>query len=341
MSTFQQLTNELNGWIKALPPSLCEININRAIKSILDSSDWSYLLTDGYITIPAKINTGTLDLTFGSAIVNISSDLKTILDNIESNIANVRIKGRQLRITSPDIKQARVIYTIFNYDSANSKLTLDQPYLGTTNTTASFEIFKSIINPFDDIISDGAYQLSIRSIDYVADIIDTRRLYLDYLVDEKDPDRRIQGNSWALSPFKYNSSGVQLYEFYPANTVNRDRVYRIKFYREAKENELVNDTDTLPKPLDSELVLLKARLISYEWCEANKGTKSELQKTNWINLIAMLSNVNNPNGYIELLDKAKLKDEELMPKAFIGDMYSNLPYYSLPHDMRDTLVFSF
>jgi hypothetical protein len=335
---FKTLYSELHGLLKPLPPSLCKILINQALKSIYDESDWSFLLKNGYLVIPGLITTGTISVTNGSNQVIISASLKTILDSIESDLTKPRVEGRQLRITSPDTIGARVIYTITDYDSANSILTLSEPYFGQINANASFKIFKSIIKSYD-ILLNGEPVTDFKNIDYIADIKEQRKLHLDYLIDSVDHDRRNSGTPFAFSSYNIDSSGNPQFELYPHYTTTVDRVYRVKYYAEGIE--LVNDTDTVPRPLNKALILTRAKLGAYEYADANKGIKPEFSKTNWSNLRAMALSDRSPDGYEFLLQQALRQDEELTPRAYIGDIYSDLPYFRLPKDMRDTLVINF
>jgi hypothetical protein len=335
---FKTLYSELNGLLKPLPISLCKILINEALTNIYNESDWSFLLKNGYLTIPGLITTGTISVTNGSNQVTISSGLKTVLDAIEIDITKPRVVGRQIRITSPDVIGSRVIYTIDDYRSDTSTITLSEPYFGTTNTTTNFKIFKTLITPYD-ILLNGNPVTDFKSFEYVADIKEQRKLNLDYLVDQHDHDRRNTGTPFALVPYPPDSSNNPQFELYPQYTSTTDRVYRVKYYAEGIE--LVNDLDTIPRPLNRSLVMAAAKLQAFEYADANRGIKPEFSKTNWSNLRAMGLSDRSPNGYEYLLQQALRQDEELIPRSFIGDIYSDLPYFRLPSDLRDTLVINF
>lgn len=338
-STFKHLVRELNGWVKPLPPSFCKILINKALESIYDEHDWSSLIVkDAYIIIPKAITTGLVSVNKFSNIITINTDLKTILDDIENDINQPRVVGRQIRVKGPDSVQARLLYNIINYDSINSQLTIDPIYLGDDVVSTQFEIVKSRIKPANDVIYNGLPLLDFKSFDYVGDLRNRRKLHLDYNIDEKDPDRNNTGTPFAISPYGVDSSGNLIFEFYPYDKYGSDKIYKVRAYR--KGVLLVNDSDTIPQPFPDELILVKARIKAYEWCDANKSTKEELQKTNWQNLIAVLNSPNNTEGYPTLLEKAKLRDEEMFPRAYIGNMDDD-DCFILPHDKRDTLVLNF
>jgi len=339
-TTFKHLVRELNGWVKPLPPSLCETLINDALQEIYDEHDWACLLIkNAYIIIPKAITTGLVSVNKFSNIITINSDLKTILDTIEADINQPRVKDRQIRIKGPDSVQARILYNITDYDSANSQLTIDPIYLGDSVVNGQFEIVKALIKPTNDVIYNGAPLIDFKSFDYIGDLRNRRRLYLDYNIDEHDPDRNSTGTPFALSPYGSDSSGNLIFEFYPYDKYGSDKVYKARVYR--KGQLLTNDDDTLSEPFNKSLVLVKARIKAYEWCEVNKSTKEELQKTNWNNLVAGLNSPVNTEGYPMLLDKAKLRDEEMFPRAYIGNMDDNWDYFRLPHDKIDTLVLNF
>jgi hypothetical protein len=336
-TTFKHLVRELNGWVKPLPPSLCPKLINKALQAIYDEYDWACLIVrDGYLIIPKAITTGLVSVNFGSNIVTPDDNLQAILDSIEDNLANPRITGRQLRIRGTTSNT--VVYNIVDYSSSLAQITIDPPFLGESILNyPSFEIVKSIISPYD-IQVNGIPVTDFKSFEVVADLRNQRNLHLDYLIDQYDPDRRNIGTPFALSPYTSDSNGNLRFEFYPYDKTSVDKIYRIKFYRSGIT--LINDNDTLSQPINEDLVLAKARIKAYEWCDANKSTKPELQKTNWQNLIAILSSESNTEGYKYLLQQAIRKDEELFPRALIDDG-SSYNYFRLPHDMRDTLIISF
>jgi hypothetical protein len=338
-SNFKHLVRELNGWVKPLPSSLCPSLINKALESIYDEHDWACLLIkNGYIIIPKAITTGLISVSKFSNIITINAALKTLLDIIEADINQPRVVGRQIRIKAPDSVQARILYNITNYDSINSQLTIDPIYMGDDVVNGSFEIVKALIKPVNDILYNGAPITDFKSFDYIGDLRNRRRLYLDYNIDEHDPDRNNTGTPFALSPYGNDSSGNLIFELYPYDKYGSDKIYKVRLYR--KGSLLVNDTDIPPQPFTDDLILVKARIKAYEWCEVNKSTKEELQKTNWNNLVAGLNSPANTEGYPELLEKAKRRDEEMFPRAYIGNM-DDYNYFGLPHDMRDTLVLNF
>jgi hypothetical protein len=342
LTTFKDLYSELNGLLKSLSISFCKKIVNNALQSIYDESDWSFLLKHGYIIIPSSIKSYNVGVVKYSNEITVHPDLKVILDDIEADINQPRIVNRQIRITSRDNINARIIYNINEYDSANSKLIIDNPYLGETNPNAQYVIFKSLIRP-NDIVSGSLEVTSdnFKSFLYIADLKNQRKLHLDYDIDEHNIDRFPSGNSFALSSYRLNDLDEELYELYPHQNLNTDLVYRVKFY--INESELINDSDKLPKVLSKNLVLTKAKILLYEYADSNKNNEAltELKGINFQNLIALQVTPANPFNYERLLVDALLKDEELLPKALIDDIYYKWPFYSLPHDRRDTLLINF
>lgn len=345
-STFKHLVRELNGWVKALPPSLCKKLVNDALESIYDEHDWACLIgKNGYIIIPKTITNsnsdgGLVSVNKFSNIITINTELKTILDAIESDINQPRVVNRQIRIKAPDSVQARILYNITNYDSINSQLTIDPIFLGDDVVNGQFEIVKALIKPADDLIYNGTpIGTDFKSFDWVSDLRNRRTLHLDYRIDEHDPDRNSTGTPFALSIYGTDSSGNLIFEFYPYDKFGADTIYKVRFYR--KGVLLINDNDKLPEPFTDSLVLVKARIKAYEYCDVNKSTKDELKGINWSNKIAELNSPANTEGYPELLAKAIKRDEEMFPRAYIGNMDDRFDYFRLPHDRRDTLVLNF
>ena len=71
--------------------------------------------------------------------------------------------------------------------------------------------------------------------------------------------------------------GYMLFELYPQPLIALP--YATYYVRRGPL--LVKPTDTVPWPLDEEIVLHRGKMLMYEWAEANQGRYPELQKTDW------------------------------------------------------------
>lgn len=344
--TFSDLYNFLIGWIKVMPVTLAEQTINQAIETIYGAKEWSFLDAEDYIIAPARITTGTVNVTRFLDTVVVSADLKTILDAIDTG-NDVPINGRQLRTLSNDVKAGSIIYTITNYDSGTSTLTLNRKYLGPTNTSASVEIFKSLYNPPDlaKYVVDGREYYDFAYVRFLIDLPQSRKLYTSQSLqqlNQYDLNRTYRGNPYTFVANTIDNLGFPLFEMYPAPT--QERVYKFVY---KKKGKLLTEDDVLPSVLSYELLTAKIKSIGYEWIEANKSTFPELKVINASALLALLLNPNNPAGYPMLLQQDFRKDEELFPKAFLED-YGDMDYVNVEggnsmwvQPPKETLLFNY
>lgn len=333
-----QLAKMIEGWNSKFPPTLAVNLINEALDFIYNEYDWSFLFEETYLKVPKMITTGFVDVTKYSNSVDCSSSLETILDAIEGITEEVRIVDRQI-IFLDGVNQ-NVIYNIVNYASGN--IILDKPYFGETKNNIQFRIFKAFYNA-PTIFKNGEEITDFKRFKFITDLTETRNLNLDKsIININELGEFIGINSfnnsfgtpYAFSPYKLDSSGNNLYLMYPIHSDgNNDRLYRILYLRKGID---LNHNDNLPNQISKATVMAAVKIKLYEWCEANKAKDIELQKTNWIQLIALLQSPNNRFGYLSNLDKDIRNDEDNFPKANLysyyqyNDYFDGLSYLSYP-----------
>lgn len=314
--------------IQSLPSEISLELCNRAIKEIRDEYDWSFLYKKDYLRTPALINTGTININKFSNSVVVSADLKVIIDAISIN--DVPIIGRQLKVFGGQIAGSQFIYTITGYDSGTSTLIIDPFYQDQDNSAASFQIFKNLYTAPESIERDSDNNITFQGIDfanfeYIYAPFVRRKLILDRnrsQLDRLDYNRESQGDPiWLVSSGQQDSAGNQLFELYPIPT--SERVYQVLYKTEGRYLE---QDDNIP-PIDYNLIICKAKMKAYEWMMINGDIVNNKRNPNlFANSIAMLSNPNLENSYPKLLEKAKMKDENLFPQALI-DLGNSVPYY--------------
>jgi hypothetical protein len=328
-----------------MPISLAEQLVNQALQKIYDAYNWSFLFAEDYIVTPNLIN-GTAQFTeFGTTII-VNADLKVILDLIDS-VNDVPLENRQIRSIGNDSSVGSVIYTITNYDSLTSTLTINRPYLGPTNSATQVEIFKSFYNPPESAKyeKDGKFYYDFSTINYLIDLTQNRKIRTEItqdLLNKYDLNRTYRGNPASIVPNQVDANGFPVFELYPIPTAKR--IY--KFIYKKKGRPLINDDDLLPNGISDELIIAKIKDLAYEWIEVNKSIYPELKVINAISLKALLMNINNPSGFPMLLQEAKNKDNDLFPQSF--STYDNMYYLDLNGWMvsefqppRETLILNY
>lgn len=327
---YSELRLRITNWNNDIPPSTLDTFINQALRQIYDFRKWGFLIDSSQVLIaPAML--------LGSVVVAAQYDnfvtvpigaLKTAIDAIGPN--NVPIIGRQLR-TETGSTAPRRVYTILDYDNLTGILTLTEPYYEIAGTI-DCKIFKSIYTaPQRNIAVSGNPQLvnDFKQLLCVVDLNNQYQLNLNRSMTELN---RLDPSRWCYSamptelvPTDMTSDGQFQYELYPyyANTVY-DKVFKVIYVRNGLAFE--NETDNLPYYMDANLIVEGAKIRACEWAEANKGNNPSLQKTNWMNLRAILSQpaTTNQTGYQAMLMDAQFKDETAFPQSLIRQ-YMDLP----------------
>jgi hypothetical protein len=309
--------------LQALPSELALEYCNKALKEIYREHDWSFLYKKGFIRTPRLINIGTVEVEKFSSEVIVSASLKAILDAIA--VEDVPLVGRQFRTFGGQNAGSQFIYTIANYESSTSTLTIDPFYQDESNSASTFQIFKN--QYLAPTIVEGSFEgIDFESFDYIYAPFAQRKLWLDRTLadlERRDASRWQSGDpNWAVSS-GLDSDTNQLFEFYPI-PVN-ERIYQVRYKRSGRD---LQPEDNIPASLDYDLIIAKAKLKAYEWFVTNGDKVGDKRSPNvFMNMIALQSNPSMENSYQKLLALAKKRDEDLYPQALI-DLGSNWPYYS-------------
>lgn len=314
--------------IQSLPPELALEFCNKALREIYDEHDWSFLYKKDFIRTPKIITSGSLNATKFSDELVIDATLKAQLDAL--TISDVPIIGRQVRVFGGQIAGSNFIYNIKNYDSSNSKLKIEPYFQDASISGARFQIFKNLYNAPELVERDSDNNILFQGIDFesfefILAPFSQRRLWLDLNrreLDKKDVDRVSLGDPFYVVSSDFDSLGNQLFELYPI-PIN-ERVYQVLYKKSGRNLE---PEESIPASLSYGLILAKAKIKAYEWLMINGDKVGDRKSPNvYLNLIGMISNPSMENSYIRLLEKAKMKDENLYPQALI-DLGSSWPYY--------------
>lgn len=349
--TLGQLQARLIGELDVIPPASARERINDALREIYDDREWGFLFEDGFIRTPELIEgTGEVEKFSTSVILD-----ATVIAKIQAiNEFDVDLFERQFRVVNTKEVPRGFTYKIVDIDFGTNTLTIDPPYQDVSNLSAKIQILKVYYKPpyyqppyekgvdpvpdpiidfkrFDSIISPhfqrrlglNVSQTELHRIDPYRDTISEPRFFVTHSFDTRTFDN--QG-----TPIQVNEP---LYEMYPAPRFSR--VFKVKYLRNGLP--LINDSNQVPDIFTKELILSKARIGSYRWAKANADKLKLKAVGRFDNLIAL-----DMNEYEKQLERAIKKDEELYPRAYLGNVL-DYPEYTFEdlHCYGETLVLNF
>lgn len=342
--TLAQLAKKLKGELDVLPAASLRDRIKDALRTIYDEEEWGCFFVDSYIRTPAQI-LGTAAVVQFSTTITLDSDTNALLLAATNSADKVQAEERQIRILSPIQTDRAFYYNITNYDSGTGELTIDKPFQDVDNSAMRVQIVKLYYNaPQINIGTSTSPNMVIdfKRFEYIVSPMFNRRLVLDVTQEELnriDITRIRTGDPQALIPKGIDANGDMLYEMYPVPIF--ERVLRVQYLRTGLVPE--RETDTIPNFFSQKLVVEAAKLKGYEYIMANASKIPNLKSvTPFANLIAMGKSPNS--DYNKELAQIKKKDEELYPRAYVGDFHS-IPYYAFDYGLafqqgiiQDTVV---
>lgn len=324
--TLSQLEARLRGELDIIPSASSRDRIKDALRDIYDMQDWGCLFTDTYIRTPAQI-LGTANVTEFSKDIIVDVATATLIDAI--TVDQVPIVERQIRILTPVQVDRAFYYNIVNWETSTNTLTVDIPYQDITATNIQISIIKVFYSaPQIDIgITQSPNVVTdFKRFEYIISPIFNRRLCLDVTsqqLNNVDPSRIRYGDPHAIITHSYDINGYPRFELYPYPIF--ERILRIRYLRNGVTKEL-KDADQIPNVFSQELILAKAKQKAYEWAMVNQE-KLELKNVGkFQNAIALLNSPNYSSSLPQLLERAIRNDEQMYPKAYIGD-FSEVPMY--------------
>lgn len=129
-------------------------------------------------------------------------------------------------------------------------------------------------------------------------------------LDEMDPQRSSTTEPYYLFLHHFDSvTGLPVYEMWPGPTVQR--AYKATFWRLGVP--FVNDTDSLPPQIPEELLLMRARILAYEWAEMNDPDPKRRQsyRDGKVYAKSKYSTEGQPGRPLGLLDQVMRRDENV------------------------------
>lgn len=300
-TTFYQLWNNVIAEVGAdLPAPRAKQIVQQAWREVLNKRSWSFLLREGIIIAPARIE-GEITFTQYSADCVPSVALKAELDALAAPPPITR-RSLRLNTNSGTNSPTAPIYDIYAYDpSGAGTITLNRnyeedsgaedvmifrrwylpPYDPAGNETTDFMRWLTVKDP------DNDWWLDITKPKRWIEMVDPNRTYgssAPFVVCEGPaattlyPGVTYDGN---LQP------GAPLYELYPYYNGTAQKTYQCVYQAYGKDlsDDFGSVDSVLPPYIDDELVFDKARELAYRWAEINKGKIISLQKTNWLALM--------------------------------------------------------
>jgi hypothetical protein len=262
------MTSELTELVPAMSRVRAKKLINRSLKIIQDSSLWSFQLVQGGFSTPGVTTAGTISIPFLGS--------NQIIGDATATAAWSALPF----IFAPTMQQIRAqgfsIYSIIAFDTTTNApfatLTLDRPFIDPLPFTAGvgYQMFQQYIAAPKGFkrwlsIADmfNVYALDIYTSERTIDLMDPARLYTSnpYACAGVGTDRRGQG-----TPNQSPTFGQQLFELWP--TPQTQISYQT--WAVVELPPLENNSDTIPPPLDENLVLQKALTWAYRDAEARR-----------------------------------------------------------------------
>lgn len=262
---------ELVGAVPKLPREFTKTLINRSWRTVRERNLWSFLLFEGQWISPQLFSTGTAACVLGSTTVILDADATAALNLALAAQPFSLATSRQFRVG------ASTIYNIWGYDDGTgdnapfATLTLDRMYGDASAASSTFQIFQSYYVPADVTgpISDFKTFITVR------DMTNFRDLYTDknrQMIDVMDPQR-----TWYQLPtdvvyYQQDQNPASSTRAYPMMEMwgipTGPLVYQLYGIRRGLDLSAPNDT--LPPAVGEDCVVAGARVMAYEWAEANK-----------------------------------------------------------------------
>ncbi len=262
---FVDMFSELAVTIPQISPIYCKTLINRAYREIRGMRSWSFLITPELVNFPTMVDTGTVTVATGSAVVTLDAAAATALQALVTS--GFALPGLQFRV-----QNAGPVYTILTYDGAFT-ITLNQPIQIQNGAGQSYAVYQSLVNP---PVTDFIRWIDVYDPNngYAMTKIDVKQQEINRI----DPTRSNQGQAYWISPVgQLTVASQMLYEFWPSPVQGQ----QFQCLVQRSGVDLVRDADTLPDVLDESLVLDRATYRAYKWAAANAGRLPELKGVNW------------------------------------------------------------
>lgn len=194
--------------------------------------------------------------------------------------------------------------------SFGSTLTLDRLFREATNATATAIVRRMYYSPEADVARLDCIYDPFVGYELMWDIGTAEEL------NRIDPTRSATGLPYRLYFREYDATTqLPVYEMWP--TPQTYRAYTVQYW--ARGDEFEDDDDSLPPQIPEELLMIRARLLAYEWAMTNEPDSRKI--TALAKMIQQMENrystYGQPGRMLGLLQQAKRKDHSIYRKSFI------------------------
>jgi hypothetical protein len=260
------MTSELTELVPGMSRVRAKRLINRSWKIVQDSCLWSFQLSQGGFSTPEITTAGTFTCVLGQS---------TVVGDATASAAWIALP----LYWAPTLQQIRAqgfsIYSIIAMDTSNPNavvLTLDRPFVDPLPffSGVGYQMFQAYIPAPPRFkrwltIADmfNCWALDLWTSRRTIDLTDPARLYTS------NPSMALglgQDNRGAGTPNQSATFGQQLYELYP----NPQTEISYQTYFVAEAPYLEKNSDTLPSPIDENVVIQKALTWAYRDAEGRK-----------------------------------------------------------------------
>lgn len=294
---FIDLTSELTGTLPGLSPFLAQRYIRQSFDEICRRRNWSFLQADAAIVCPSVVTTGTANVTQYSASVTLNAAASAAVLAQTVVGATPGLTGCQFRVTSVTSPNASQVYSILAADTTTPSaivLTLDRILVESTNTAATYQIYRAYIPPPDAnflgwqsvVDQTNAYRLTLDCTSAKFDIADPQRLSqgLAYFLGQYRGTMMTNAVTGAVGPNPNVDAGTNLYELWPVPTQGQVFYARYRLRRYPYGDA---PTDELPAVIPEGLVIARALgWYAYPWAGANAANFPTLRGMNFTALIS-------------------------------------------------------
>lgn len=256
---FVNLWRRLTGTVSGLPPNYAQTLVNDALDAIYEANNWSWQIQEsGWIT-PSEVTAGTITTVLGASTVTFDATAKAAIAAIPAGFLVT-----QMQVRLPDY----ALYDVVAYNAGTGVATLDRPWSEPAGAGQSYMLYQAY---YTSPVADFKRWLSVR--DFTNACALNWWGYKQKDIDMMDPQRTVFQNPDRVVPYKVDTRagtstpGYMRFELYPQPLATLP--YSLYFLR--KGPLLSAPTDTVPYPLTEKLVFARARMLAYEWKEAQKG----------------------------------------------------------------------
>ena len=317
------MVSELEKLVPGLSRIRAKTLVNRAFQYVQDSCLWSFQLQRGGFSTPEVTTAGTISCTLGQ---------NTITGDSVASAAWIA----QPLYWAPTLQQIRAqgfsIYSVIAMDITNPSavvLTLDRPFVDPLPffTGVGYQMFQAYIAAPPRFkrwltIADmfNCWALDIWTARRTIDLRDPARLYTSNPAMALAMGQDLRGGGTPNQSATYQQ---QLYELYP--NPQTEIAYQTYFVQDWPQ--LVSNSDTLPPPIDDEVVTQKALTWAYRDAESRKDVMAA--KGSGGNYLALKKD--SEEDFLVRLKTLRLKDRDAVDSYF-ADMKSAtaglMPYYN-------------